>query len=158
MATIDEIEQAIRWLQGARTKNVTILKCTSSYPTPVAESNLRGIETLRNALGKYAREIELSYGWSDHTVSQAVILRAIYHYNVRFVEFHLDLDGKGEEFKSGHCWLPQQVKDLIRTVRDGFLADGSGEIQPSPSEQADREWRRDPRDGLRPLAGMRKKF
>jgi N-acetylneuraminate synthase len=71
------------------------------------------------------------------------------------IEFHLDLDGTGDEFATGHCWLPDDMRRVIETVRAGELADGTGEKVPAPSERQDREWRADPVDGLRPLRQTR---
>ena len=71
--------------------------------------------------------------------------------------FHLDLEGEGEEFESGHCWLPTQIKAVIENIRIGNDADGKGNKIPSPSELPDRQWRADPIDGLRPLRSIRNK-
>jgi hypothetical protein len=49
-------------------------------------------------------------GWSDHTVNSGVIHRAIHKWDAKIIEFHLDLEGKGEEFSSGHCWLPIKLR------------------------------------------------
>jgi len=74
------------------------------------------------------------------------------------IEFHLDLDGTGEEYKTGHCWLPAQIKTVIETVRAGFQSDGTGKKAPVPSELSDRDWRADPMDGLRPMKKTRFSF
>ena len=158
MATIGEIKAAIDAIAGLKTTDVTILKCTSSYPTPPNEANLMAIDTFRNSFNKYYDHFNLSYGWSDHSVSSSVIFRAIYRYDAKFIEFHLDLDGKGEEFKSGHCWLPQQIKKVIEDVNEAISADGIGEISPSLSEMQERDWRADPVDGLRPLKNIRNRI
>jgi N-acetylneuraminate synthase len=71
------------------------------------------------------------------------------------IEFHLDLDGTGTEYQSGHCWLPFEIGALIRDVRAAEVADGAGVKAPAPSELADRDWRADPSDGLRPLRRIR---
>ncbi len=103
-------------------------------------------------------KFKIQFGWSDHSVNPGIIYRSIYRWGAEMIEFHLDLDGIGEEYKTGHCWLPEQMKTVIKTVRDGFKADGAGEKTPMPSEQADRDWRADPKDGLRPLKHMRNTF
>ena len=95
---------------------------------------------------------------SDHSVSSAVLCRAVHKYNASMIEFHLDVDGKGEEYAAGHCWLPHQIQNAINLINDGFLADGNGIKKPAPSELADRDWRADPSDGLRPLKKIRKSF
>ena len=97
-------------------------------------------------------------GWSDHTVSPGVIYRAIHKWNANIIEFHLDLDKQGEEYQSGHCWLPDQIKPVIQSIKTGFEADGEGIKKPSTSESKDRDWRADPLDGLRPLKKIRKDF
>jgi N-acetylneuraminate synthase len=71
------------------------------------------------------------------------------------VEFHLDLDGKGAEYASGHCWLPDEIAPVIARIREGERADGSGFKGPVAAELSDREWRADPSDGLRPLRHIR---
>lgn len=151
MATLDEVIDAHSTLVKAGAKNITLLHCNSGYPTPIRDANLSAIETIRKATG--AR-----LGWSDHSVQPAVIYRAIHKYGAEAIEFHLDLDGQGDEFKTGHCWLPNAIQNVIQTVSDGFLADGTGEKKPSPSELPDRVWRADPSDGLRPFKEVRKTF
>lgn len=149
MATLDEIQHAVSTLREGGCQDITLLHCTSAYPTPYAEANLAAIETLRKTTG-------CRIGWSDHTVSPGVIHRAIHRWGAEVIEFHLDLDGKGEEFASGHCWLPQQMAPVIEQIRKGVAADGTGVKEPVPSELPDRLWRADPSDGLRPLKEKRK--
>lgn len=148
MAVIDEIKHAVDVLKKNGCNAPTLLHCTSAYPTPHNEANLAAIETIRLAT-------RCEVGWSDHTVEPAVIQRAIYRWNASVIEFHLDLDGMGEEFEAGHCWLPDQIGAVIRDVRKGFEADGNGVKEPVPSELPDRLWRADPSDGLRPLREIR---
>jgi N-acetylneuraminate synthase len=71
------------------------------------------------------------------------------------VEFHLDLDGSGAEFSAGHCWLPKQIAPVIEAIHHGVAADGTGEKLPVDAEIADRPWRADPSDGLRPMRAIR---
>ena len=94
-------------------------------------------------------------GWSDHSVSPGVLYRAINTWGASAVEFHLDLEGEGEEFATGHCWLPADIQAVIDTIKVGLTADGDGDKQPAPSELADRDWRADPQDGLRPYTHVR---
>ena len=155
MSNIEEIHPVLALLNGLPAREITILRCTSAYPTPVPEANLASIATLRKAVsGKYP-DLDINIGWSDHTVSPGVIGRAVNRYGANFVEFHFDLEGKGEEFNAGHCWLPHQIKPVIEMIREGLAADGEGKLEPNPSEIGDREWRADPGDGLRPMKTVR---
>jgi sialic acid synthase SpsE len=151
MATLDEIHHAVKVLRDGGCRDLTLLHCTSAYPTPYAEANLAAIDTLRKATG-------CRIGWSDHTVEPGVIHRAIHRWGAEVIEFHLDLEGKGEEFEAGHCWLPEQIAPVIAQIRKGAAADGSGVKEPMPAELPDRMWRADPSDGLRPLKQLRKDF
>ena len=151
MATLKEIEDSVAAARSAGCMDLTILHCVSGYPAPVKEANLAAIETIRRALG-------VAVGWSDHTVDPGVVLRAVHRWGASMIEFHLDLDGKGEEAGTGHCWLPEQMERVIKAARAGFDADGTGEKVPARSEMSDREWRADPSDGLRPLRETRLSF
>jgi N-acetylneuraminate synthase len=158
MATLDEVKSAVNILIESRCENLTLLHCVSGYPTPINECNLAAIQTLRNEIRNPKSEIRIRVGWSDHSVSPGVIYRAIHRWEAEMIEFHLDLDGTGEEYKTGHCWLPDQIKTVIKTVRTGFQSDGTGEKVPTAAELPDREWRADPSDGLRPLKTVREDF
>jgi len=155
MASLDEVERAVEVLHKASCRRLTLLHCISSYPTPSAECNLSAIETLRKAFNNRFLDLDLDVGWSDHSVNPGVIYRAVHRWNAAMIEFHLDLEGKGEEFSEGHCWLPEQIRPVIEMVQTGFQADGNGEKVPLPSELSDRDWRADPSDGLRPLLKTR---
>lgn len=148
MASMEEIATAARILREGGACDITLLHCVSAYPTPVEEANLSAIGALRKATG-------LKVGWSDHTRRPAVIERAVHHWNAEAVEFHLDLDGRGPEYAAGHCWLVQEIAPVIARIRESLRADGHGFKEPQPSEFADREWRADPSDGMRPLKSTR---
>lgn len=151
MATMDEIVRAADTLKRAGAKDITLLHCVSAYPTPAGEANLSAIDAIRAATG-------CKTGWSDHTRRPAVIERAVHHWNAAAVEFHLDLDGEGAEYAAGHCWLPGEIAPVIARIRESAVADGTGFKGPQPSEIADREWRADPADGMRPLLHVRASY
>lgn len=148
MATLEEVLRAVAVLRAAGCASPELLHCVSGYPTPTRECNLAAIGTLRAATG-------CTVGWSDHSVDPAVIERAVLRWQAPLVEFHLDLDGQGEEFAAGHCWLPEQISSVITALSRGAGADGDGTKVPVPCELPDRDWRADPADGLRPLHAIR---
>ncbi len=150
MANLKEINHAVEILRKNNCEP-SILHCVSSYPAPYSEANLSAINTIRESTG-------CEVGWSDHTVDAGVIHRAVHKWDARIIEIHIDLDGEGEEFYSGHCWLPNQIKDVIQDINHGEEADGNGVKEPSASELSDRVWRADPSDGLRPIKKTRKNY
>jgi len=151
MATMDEIGHAVEVIRGAGCEDLTLLHCVSYYPVTPGECNLKALGTLRDRFG-------VKTGWSDHSVNPGVIYRAINRWDAEMIEFHLDLEGEGEEFKTGHCWLPGQIEPVIRGIEEGTQADGDGVKAPMPSELPDRDWRADPSDGLRPMLSKRGEF
>ena len=151
MATPGEIQHAVDVIKINGCTDLTLLHCPSAYPTPYQEANLSAIQTIRDLTG-------CDVGWSDHTVDPGVIHRSIHRWGVKTIEFHLDLEGDGEEYGSGHCWLPDQIGDVIKQVRHGFSSDGDGIKKPISSEIQERLWRADPSDGLRPLKSIRETF
>ena len=151
MATLEEVIHAVSVARDSGCEDLTLLHCVSAYPTPARECNLAAIENLR-------MNCNCDVGWSDHTVDPAVLFRAIHRWRATDIEFHLDLDGEGEEFGPGHCWLPDQIERVIKDISIGIGSDGSGEKNPSHSELPDRDWRADRADGLRPLKKIRERF
>lgn len=151
MATLPEIGDAVETLRAAGCTDLSLLHCVSGYPTPVQDCNLAAIKTIRDAF-------KCPVGWSDHSVNAGIVARAVSKWGAHAIEFHLDLDGTGDEFKTGHCWLPDQIGTAIRMVNDGFAADGSGIKQATPIEVPERAWRADPSDGLRPLLPTRVQY
>ena len=149
MAIMPEIEAAVATLKQANASDITVLHCVSAYPSPPEQSNLSAMDAIRKATGAKT-------GWSDHSRSPAVIERAVHHWNAAAIELHLDLDGTGEEYHTGHCWLPEEIAPVIARIRQSFSADGNGFKEPVPAELPDREWRADPSDGLRPFKHVRK--
>lgn len=149
MATSAEVDKTVKFLQGEFPElELSLLHAVSSYPAPIEQCNL-------NVISKLREQYKIETGWSDHTVSDAVINSAVLGEKASLVELHLDLDGLGAEFISGHCWLPEQANSMISTIRAGMSAIGDGIKKPVEAENDDREWRADPSDGLRPLKAKR---
>ena len=156
MANLDEIKNVLEIISRGKSKDITVLKCTSDYPSRPEDVNLESIEAIKELTLSYEGDIKI--GLSDHTRSIGVILRAIHFYNISAVEMHIDLDENGVEYGSGHCWLPEEIKLLVKLINDGFRADGERNLSYSMNEQKERLWRSDPRDGLRPLIEIRENF
>ncbi len=165
MANIDECQAAVQTARQAGCEKLTVFHCVSNYPAPAAQCNLSAIESLRRLLGEDGGRV----GWSDHSRSAAVVKRAVDYWQAEAVEFHFDLEGQGEEFGAGHCWLPEDIAPVIAGVSSGDeivqalnakpaagpQCDGLGQVAPTDSEMEERTWRADPEDGLRPTRPVR---
>ena len=148
MATIDEIDHAVDVIKQSGCSDFTILHCVSSYPTHQNECNLSVIGNLRE-------RYKVKIGWSDHSVDPQVIRRAVHRWKADCVEFHIDLDRRGVEYESGHCWLPEKISPLIEELNAAKILDGNPKKLIAESEKLERDWRADPFDGLRPLKHLR---
>ncbi|OUU30985.1 MAG: N-acetylneuraminic acid synthase [Crocinitomicaceae bacterium TMED209] len=157
MASVSEIRKALSVISICKKPEVTIMKCTSSYPTKPIDLNLAAIQTLKEIGIEYSN-LNIRVGLSDHSRSLPAILRAIHKYEVSAIEIHVDLDKKGVEFSSGHCWLPSEIKMLKKFIDEGIASDGENKLKPVENELSERDWRADPSDGLRPLKKIRRAF
>ena len=148
MATEAEVGAALEAVAAP----VRLLHCVSGYPTPPEQANLAALETLRRRFG-------CPVGWSDHTASEEVVVRAVARWEASDVELHIDLDGTGLE-AGEHNWTAERIARLRRAI-DGLPADSASELdgdgikRPQPVELPDVPWRADPADGLRPLRELR---
>ncbi len=128
MATLGEIEEALFILlnSGLSREQVTVLHCNTEYPTPMADVNLRAMQTIGNALG-------VSIGYSDHTLGIEVPIAAI-ALGATIIEKHFTLDRTMEGPDHRASLEPNELKQMVRSIRNISLAMGSGIKQPSPSE------------------------
>ena len=156
MASFSEVRNVIEVLSHSKSSQIFVMKCTSQYPSEIENVNLASIKTLEQLKEISTKEINI--GLSDHSRSIGVVLRAIHKYKVSAVELHIDLDEKGVEFSTGHCWLPEELALLKQLIDEGILSDGRNRVGAVKEELEEREWRADPNDGLRPLIKIRKNF
>jgi N,N'-diacetyllegionaminate synthase len=135
MAGLDEVVAAVdiiraargaRGLAGPLAEIVTILHCTSNYPTENADVNLRAMNTIARATG-------LPVGYSDHTLGLAVSTGAV-ALGATVIEKHftLDSDLPGPDQKAS--LEPDQLGALVRQIRDVEAALGSDVKAPTASE------------------------
>jgi len=164
MADAGEAWAAVDAALESGCRDLTMLHCVSRYPVPEHACNLAAIGTLREMMvANFAPdwpEVAFKAGWSDHSVSAGVIGRALRHWAADAIEFHFDLEGRGAEFGGGHCWLPETIEPVIA---GGFApvspeCDGTGRVAPLAEDQAERTWRADPSDGLRPTLPVRREW
>lgn len=129
MATISEVEGAVEILEraGASLEDITLLHCTTEYPAPVAEVNLKAMLTLGQAFPG------TGIGYSDHTegIEIAVAAAAL---GARVLEKHLTLDKAMEGPDHVASLSPAEMTQLVSAVRAVELALGDGRKRPSASE------------------------
>ncbi len=151
MATLGEVEQALavlahgmrhdlepssmndvwRWWAGPEAHNdigarVSLLHCTSQYPTLMPEVNLTAIDTLRAAFG-------LPVGYSDHTQGALIPIAAVAR-GATILEKHFTLDRALPGPDHAASLEPKELSAMVRDIRAVVAALGDGRKYPQPSE------------------------
>lgn len=132
MTTLAEVEGALNALVegGAERSSITILHCTTAYPTPWNEVNLRAMDTLRAAF-------QLPVGFSDHTMGIDVPLAAV-ALGATVIEKHFTLDRAMEGPDHKASITPVELSALVLGVRRVEQALGTGLKIPTASEVGNR--------------------
>lgn len=120
MATLGEIEAAIDVLEQAGTlrTSATVLHCTTEYPTPMSEVNLRAMQAIHSAFG-------VAVGYSDHTQGIEVAIAAV-AMGATVIEKHFTLDRKLPGPDHQASLEPVELIAMIAAIRNIELAMGDG--------------------------------
>ena len=128
MSTLGDIEAAIDVLEQAGTARslITVLHCTTEYPTPMAEVNLRAMQRIKAAFG-------VAVGYSDHTAGIEVAIAAV-AMGATVIEKHFTLDKNlpGPDHKAS--LEPDELKAMVAAIRNIEIALGDGIKRLTPSE------------------------
>jgi sialic acid synthase SpsE len=132
LATIDEVRAAVDdirrtnplyWNEGW----VTLMQCTSMYPIPDADANLRAMETLAGIERVWV-------GYSDHTVGVEALISAA-AMGARVLEFHFTDQREGRTFRDHKVsLLPSEIPQLRHRLEQVAALRGPGDKSPLPIE------------------------
>ncbi len=128
MANLGDIEAAIDAIErgGTPREKITVLHCTTEYPTPMEDVNLRAMVNIGNALG-------VKVGYSDHTPGIEIPIAAV-ALGATVIEKHFTLD-RGMPGPDHRASLePDELKAMVAGIRNIERAMGDGIKRPSPSE------------------------
>ena len=125
MATLEEIDEAVRAARKAGASQIALLKCTSVYPAPPEEMNLRTIPDL-------AKKFRVPVGLSDHTMGISVPVAAV-ALGACIVEKHFTLSRSIPSPDSAFSLEPQEFKAMVEAIRTAEKA--LGEVNYAITEQ-----------------------
>jgi N-acetylneuraminate synthase len=134
MSTIEEIDEALKTACNAGATQIALLKCTSAYPAPAEEMNLRTIPEM-------VRRFGVPVGLSDHTMGIAAPVAAV-ALGACIIEKHLTLSRATPGPDSGFSLEPQEFKSMVEAVRMAEKAIGEVNFGLSGKEEASRVFRR----------------
>lgn len=134
MATLSEIEEAVTAIHGEGNQNIALLKCTSAYPAPPEESNLRTIPHL-------AQTFDVPVGISDHTLGSAVSIAAV-TLGACIVEKHFTLSRADEGPDSSFSMEPDEFRQMVKDIRNVEKALGRVSYELTPKQRESSVYRR----------------
>ena len=129
MATLEEIKMAVDILlqNGIDKKFITVLHCTTAYPTPLEEVNLMAINHIQ-------KELSVNVGYSDHTLGIAVATAAV-ALGATVIEKHFTLDKTLPGPDHQASLEPIELEQMVHQIREVSKAiKGDGKKAPTPSE------------------------
>jgi len=133
MGTLCEIEKALDTLIKAGTKkeNITVLHATTSYPTRFEDVNLKAMLTIQNIF-------KINVGYSDHTLGIEVPIAAV-AMGASVIEKHFTLDKTlpGPDHKAS--LEPNELKEMIKAIRNIEIALGNGIKKPTAIEKENKK-------------------
>lgn len=134
MATLEEIQEAVDTARAAGATGIALLKCTSAYPSPPEEMNLRAIPYLAQRFG-------VPIGLSDHTMDVAVPVVAV-SLGASIIEKHLTLSRSDGGPDGAFSLEPQEFKAMADAIRIAEKALGEASLGAAGKEEASRAFRR----------------
>jgi N,N'-diacetyllegionaminate synthase len=129
MATLKEVEEALKILEvsGANRNQITVLHCNTEYPTPMEDVNLNAMCTIRDKFG-------VKVGYSDHTLGIEVPIAAV-AMGATVIEKHFSLDRAMPGPDHAASLEPEELKHMVKSIRNIEKAMGDGVKKPSKSEK-----------------------
>lgn len=134
MASLAEIDEAVSSARDAGAREIALLKCTSAYPAPAREANLRVIPHLAETFGVVA-------GLSDHTMGIAVPVAAV-ALGACIIEKHFTLSRSLPGPDSAFSLEPNEFKAMVDAVRTAEKALGQVQYEVTDKERASLVFRR----------------
>jgi N-acetylneuraminate synthase len=134
MSSLEEIEEAVGAARGAGAREIALLKCTSAYPAPPDEMNLRAIQDLEE-------RFHAPVGLSDHTLGIAVPAAAV-ALGACIVEKHFTMTRSAGGPDSAFSLEPDEMKEMISAIRTVEQALGAVRYGVNPREAASAAFRR----------------
>jgi len=134
MMTLAEIQEAVATLRGNGNKELVLLKCTSAYPAPPEEMNLRTLPDLADTFGAVV-------GISDHTLGTSVPVAAV-ALGASVVEKHLTLSRSVPGPDATFSLEPEEFALMVTAIRQAEKVLGTVHYGPTPHEHSSVVFRR----------------
>lgn len=131
IATLADIEEALTACKRMGNEQVALLKCTSAYPSPMEDINLRVIPNMRDTFGTIV-------GLSDHTLGHTVALGAV-ALGAKIVEKHITLSRSDGGPDAKFSMEPDEFKEMVTRIRELEKALGQVTYELTDKQKKSRE-------------------
>lgn len=145
MATTEEIDASVKVLRANGAKDISILHCTTDYPTELKDVNLNVINDFKK------RYVECEIGYSDHTIGSLVSVSAV-AMGATIIEKHFTLDKSMEGPDHIASATPDELKEMVDGIRQVELALGDSFKKPTEAEMKNRLVARKSIVALKPIS------
>lgn len=126
MSTLGDVEISIQALREGGAENIKLLHCTTNYPCPYNDVNLKAMDTLKTAFG-------LDVGYSDHTEGIEVAIAAVAR-GATIIEKHFTLDKNMDGPDHKASMEPDEFRCMVDCIRHIESATGDGQKIPTKTE------------------------
>ena len=130
MCEMQEIKEAIDVLEKNGCKEIMLLHCNTEYPTPMCDVNLNAMISMRE-------KFRVPVGYSDHTKGIEVAIAAV-TMGATVIEKHFTLDRNMEGPDHKASLEPDELKAMVKAIRNVEIAIGSSEKKVTASEEKNR--------------------
>lgn len=134
MAYLDEVREAVQRIRSGKTRDITLLHCTSNYPPEDKNINLQAMITLKE-------EFHTVVGLSDHSSGITMPVAAV-AMGANIIEKHFTLSRTLEGLDHFYALEPRELKQMVGEIRRVEKAMGAGRKIPVPEEYAERHYAR----------------
>lgn len=127
MATLAEVDEAVRAIRETGNDQIVVLQCTTNYPSRIEDANLRAMQTMRDAF-------DVLCGYSDHTQSDTACIASI-GLGACVIEKHFTLDKSMTGPDHSSSFNPFEFEQMVKRIREAELSLGSSLKAPAAVEQ-----------------------
>lgn len=130
MSSLEEVKEALEWIYETGNRKITLLHCTSEYPTREQDVNLNAMITMKNVFN-------IDVGYSDHTIGIEVPIAAV-ALGATIIEKHFTLDKSMEGPDHKASLEPNDLREMVFLIRNVEKAMGKGVKMPTDFEKITR--------------------
>lgn len=127
MATLGEVDEAVRAIRGTGNDDLVLLQCTTNYPSRMEDTHLRAMQTMAHAF-------DLNVGYSDHTAGDLACIVSV-GMGATVIEKHFTTDKNLPGPDQSTSADKEEFAALVRHVRQAELVMGSASKQPCDIER-----------------------